>query len=201
MLLQFDVVNKGKQAVVIDINNIRNKLSGSHAPYPNGNTRFHYQFAGTKEQPLTKLTITLSKGTYELRNPSWYHCPASLLQEKEYQTVEPDIDLETENSLFAGTITMPETGYLVTSIPLQRGMQLYVDGKAMTPERVNLAFAGGYLSAGTHTVRLDFTPPGLYWGMGISLAGFFVYLGQLGYWYRRRAKEKGIKSEADRKSQ
>lgn len=201
LLLQFDVVNKGKQAVVIDINNIRNKLSGSHAPYPNGNTKFHYQFAGTKEQPLTKLTITLSKGTYELRNPSWYHCPASLLQEKEYQTVEPDIDLETENNLFAGTITMPEAGYLVTSIPLQRGMQLYVDGKAMTPERVNLAFAGVYLSAGTHTVRLDFTPPGLYWGMGISLAGFFVYLGQLGYWYRRRAKEKGIKSEADRKSQ
>ena len=201
LLLQFDVVNKGKQAVVIDINNIRNKLSGSHAPYPNGNTRFHYQFAGTKEQPLTKLTITLSKGTYELRNLSWYHCPASLLQEKEYQTVEQDIDLETGNSLFAGTITMPEAGYLVTSIPLQRGIQLYVDGKAMTPERVNLAFAGGYLSAGTHTVRLDFTPPGLYWGMGISFAGFFVYLGQLGYWYRRRAKEKGIKSEADRKAQ
>ena len=201
LLLQFDAVNKGKQAVVIDINNIRNKLSGSHAPYPNGNTRFHYQFAGTKEQPLTKLTITLSKGTYELRNLSWYHCPASLLQEKEYQTVEQDIDLETGNSLFAGTITMPEAGYLVTSIPLQRGIQLYVDGKAMTPERVNLAFAGGYLSAGTHTVRLDFTPPGLYWGMGISFAGFFVYLGQLGYWYRRRAKEKGIKSEADRKAQ
>ena len=201
LLLQFDVVNKGKQAVVIDINNIRNKLSGSHAPYPNGNTRFHYQFAGTKEQPLTKLTITLSKGTYELRNLSWYHCPASLLQEKEYQTVEPDITSKTGNSLFAGTITMPEAGYLVTSIPLQRGMQLYVDGKAMTPERVNLAFAGGYLSAGTHTVRLDFTPLGLYWGMGISLAGLLVYLGQLGYWYRRRAKEKGIKSEADRKSQ
>ena len=45
LLCQFDVENLTTKAVVIDINNIRNKLSGAFAPYPNGNNQFHYQFS------------------------------------------------------------------------------------------------------------------------------------------------------------
>lgn len=195
LMLQFDVVNQGNQAVVIDINTIRNKLSGRKAPYPNGNTQFHYQLTGTMEQPLSELTITFSKGTYEIQNLSWYRCPTALLQAKQYQPLEV-LGTEGRNlsdrtavmgyRMLTGTIAMSQEGYLVTSIPLQRGMQLYVDGKQTKLETVNLAFAGGYLSEGTHMVELIFIPPGLYWGIGISIGMLVIYLGQMGDWYRRK---------------
>ena len=64
LLLQFSVRSQNGEAVVIDINGIRNKLSGSSAPYPNGNDCFHYQFAPDQGEDVDKLKVTFSKGSY-----------------------------------------------------------------------------------------------------------------------------------------
>ena len=70
---------------------------------------------------------------------------------------------------------MPESGYLVTSIPLQRGMKLCVDGKEASPEQVNVAFAGAKLEAGNHQIRMTFVPPGYYAGLVVSILSVLGY--------------------------
>ena len=189
LMLQFDVERLGKRAVVIDINGVRNKLSGSSAAYPNGNTQFRYPLTGAEGQPLSELQVTFQKGEYLIRNIRWYSCSERLLQEKQYQTLTPLQSEEVpewmtgelgraseEKELLSGSVTLQKPGYLVTSIPLQNGMKLYVDGVETPLQRVNLAFAGAGLEAGRHEVRLTFAAPGKRLGIEISLLTVVIYM-------------------------
>lgn len=173
LMLQFDVERRDSKAVVIDMNQIRNKLSGSSAPYPNGNTRFHYQFSCSEGNGLEQLQIELSQGTYLIQNVHWYTCPKNLLQAKEYQSVasqEPE-----GNEILTCSVDMEEDGYFVTSIPFQRGMRLWVDGEEVPLLKVNLAFAGAPLEQGIHNIQLKFVPPGYYLGIAISILTILIY--------------------------
>ncbi|MDR3766440.1 MAG: YfhO family protein [Butyricicoccus sp.] len=179
LLLDFTVDNHTRRAVEITVNGIRNRLSNAAAPYPNGNDHFHYQISGA--DGVSELRITLTKGDYTIRDVRWQQCPLDLLTEQQITSVESS----SGEGLISGSLTMEEDGYLVTSIPLQHGMQLFIDGEETPIERVNLAFVGAKLSAGRHTVRLEFTPPGQQVGYGVSLLAFVLF----GFtWYRRKGK-------------
>ena len=168
LLCQFDVENLTTKAVVIDINNIRNKLSGAFAPYPNGNDQFHYQFSTDSDTGVDRLEITFSKGHYHLSDIRWYLYDQPLLTAKEYIPLTD-----------SGTVTAQSDGYLITSIPLQNGLEILVDGKTAELVKVNEAFAGTYLKKGEHTVEFRFTPPGKAAGCIVSTsasAGYVIYL-------------------------
>src|SRR5699024_8404152 len=90
LLLGFEVKNRTLGAVVIDINGIRNKLSGTFAPYPNGNSRFEYQFSPESGQGISKLSVTFSKGCYMISDIQWHLCPTELPGTKEYTPLTPD---------------------------------------------------------------------------------------------------------------
>ena len=168
LLCQFDVENLTTKAVVIDINNIRNKLSGAFAPYPNGNDQFHYQFSTDSDTGVDRLEITFSKGHYHLSDIRWYLYDQPLLTAKEYTPLTD-----------SGTVTAQSDGYLITSIPLQNGLEILVDGKTAELVKVNEAFAGTYLKKGEHTVEFRFTPPGKAAGCIVSTsasAGYVIYL-------------------------
>ena len=182
VLCQFKVENLTTQAVVIDINNIRNKLSGMFAPYPNGNDQFHYQFSADSSTGVDRLEITFSKGHYRLNDIQWYLYDQSLLNEKNYAPLTAD---HSTGSGSAGimdtkyTITAGNDGYLATSIPMQNGLEILVDGKPSDLVRVNQAFAGTYLEKGEHTIEFCFFPPGKTAGCAVSTAvsiGYVVYL-------------------------
>lgn len=166
LLLDFKVENQTKKAVVIDVNGIRNKLSGSGAPYPNENETFHYQLSGGADGSLARLTMTFESGSYILRDIRWHTFPKALLTEKRYTGVTPVA--VKGNGIFACTVTCEEDGYFVTSIPVQRGMGIRVDGKEAEVLTVNTAFAGTKLSAGAHMVEVTYTPPGLRIGYAVS---------------------------------
>lgn len=165
VLCEFQVRNHTTGAVVIDINNIRNKLSGMFAPYPNGNDRFHYQFSTDDETGVERLDITFSKGHYELTGFQWHLYDRALLQEQKITPVSR-----------SGTINAESDGYLVTSIPIQKGLKILVDGKEAELIEVNTAFAGVRLKAGIHTVNLQFTPPGKTAGCIMSSVCLAVYV-------------------------
>ena len=167
VLCQFKVENLTTQAVVIDINNIRNKLSGMFAPYPNGNDQFHYQFSADSSTGVDRLEITFSQ---------------SLLNEKNYAPLTADQSTGSGSTGIMDTkytITAENNGYLVTSIPMQNGLEILVDGKPSELVRVNQAFAGTYLEKGEHTIEFCFSPPGKTAGCAVSTAasiGYVVYL-------------------------
>lgn len=168
VLCEFQVRNHTSGAVVIDMNHIRNKLSGRFAPYPNGNDHFHYQFSTDAENGVDQLDITFSKGHYELTGFQWHLYDRTLLEEQSITPVSS-----------SGTINAETDGYLATSIPLQNGLEILVDGKKTEIVAINTAFAGVRLNAGIHTIEFRFSPPGKTAGCIISficLAGYVIVL-------------------------
>ena len=179
LLCQFGVENLTWDAVVIDINDVRNKLSGAFAPYPNGNNVFHYQFSDTSGQGITQLEITFSKGHYRLTDPRWYLFDQDLFANKEYTPLtpeEPDAGAGKDaEEILRGTVHADRSGYLATSIPRQNGLSILADGKEAELVTVNEAFAGIYLTEGEHTIEIRFSPPGKTAGILISLISAAVY--------------------------
>lgn len=181
LLLEFQVVNKGSHAVVIDINQIRNKLSGASAPYPNGNDTFHYQLSPNKADTLE---ITFSKGTYLLKNIQWSTLPKTIFSQKTFLPLKlysKELPADTNrlfeaDTLLSGTIETDTDGYFATSIPLQNGLKILVDGQSVPLLTVNEAFAGTELSKGTHTVQVLFYPPGRTAGCLLSITALIFYL-------------------------
>ena len=73
----------------------------------------------------------------------------------------------TDTSL-KGSISCDQEGWLFTSIPFDAGWKVLVDGKEQEPEKILDSFVGIWLSAGSHTVTLEYTPKGLIPGALIS---------------------------------
>lgn len=174
LLLDFDVINQGKSAVVIDINSMRNKLSGASAPYPNENDTFHYQLSDASGKGLDSLKLKFSKGKYFIKNITWHLYDEDLLSEKPYT---PVVSHETKDSeILSCTADAPEDGYFVTSIPLQKGMEITVDGENVPILKINRAFAGVKLEKGKHDIRVIFRAPGQKAGYAVSISCFLIYL-------------------------
>lgn len=184
LLLDFEVDNRGKNAVVIDINGIRNKLSGTSAAYPNGNDVFHYQLSTASERGMEKIKVTFSKGFYCLKNINWYSYDTENLSKKPYTKVElteSDTTSEEQTTENAGTLlhftaTADEHSCLVTSIPFQNGMEILVDGETVPIQKVNTAFLGAKLTEGSHEIRIVFHAPGQATGKFISLCSLILWV-------------------------
>lgn len=194
LLLDFSVKNMTRQAVVIDINTIRNKLSGAFAPYPNRNKQFHYQFSPESEydsgQGINTLEVTFSAGHYSINDINWHLYDQKLLTAKEYTPVKLESsvvsnfntvfsDSESSHSAFlvlSGMVAASSNGYLATAVPIQKGLEIYVDGKLQPTVCVNKAFAGTQLTEGTHRIDILFTPPGRNAGYIISILSAVGYI-------------------------
>lgn len=174
LLLDFEVENLGKHAVVIDMNQMRNKLSGTNAPYPNGNNTFHYQFSSSSQNGIDALDITFSKGKYILKNIIWHTYDMQNLSEKQYASVENQTTESGE--ILSCQASLDEDGYFVTSIPVQNGMEIWVDGKNVPILTLNQAFAGVQLTKGIHDIRVRFHAPGQMAGFFITIISFLIYL-------------------------
>ena len=109
-----------------------------------------------------------------------------MFQEKAWTAVEAlDCDT-TKNEILACKASADTDCWFVTSIPMQKGMKLYVDGVATELYTVNTAFAGAKLPAGEHEIRLCLTPPGMKAGIAISGLAGLVWLAILaGRGYRK----------------
>lgn len=191
LLLEFKVKRRGKDAVTIDINGIRNKLSGSGAAYPNKNNTFHYQFS--EEDGISSLKIKLAKGKYRISGVKWHSYPKKMLTAKNYSEVAPHT--VTDNEILSCTVRVWEDGYFVTSIPKQRGMELTIDGREVPVITVNGAFAGAEVPVGEHEIRLTFHPPGLKAGYFISAAAACYFAVDL--LIANRKKRKNAKAVGD----
>ena len=188
LLLGFQLKNQSMDAVVIDINGIRNKLSGRFAPYPNRNNHFNYQFSPGSDEGITDLSITLSKGHYMISDVQWHLYDQSLLTAKDYTPLTlssgtPGASGTGSSGRFhtvlSGTVTADQEGCLATSIPAQNGLEILVDGQPSEIITVNEAFAGTVLTEGTHEIEIRFSPPGKTAGILISIlaaAGYVIFL-------------------------
>ena len=176
LLISFDVDYSGKKDISITINGIRNRLSGSEAPYPNNNSTFHYMISGNED--ITQLKIRFSPGEYQIKNMTAYTIPLSAFSHP--GIVEFKEKATSGSQILNGSIDMPKDGYFVTSFTLCNGYKAFVDGKEVKPEQVNKAFIGFPIQKGAHEITLEFHAPGKALGILIScLAAAFLFLSAL----------------------
>jgi hypothetical protein len=93
--------------------------------------------------------------------------------------------------------TSPTGGLAVSSIAFTRGWRLAIDGLPASPLRVNAAFIGFLVPAGSHHAALEYRPAGWTWGLrlcGLTLIALLA-LGALPA-SRRRLGAKAARSEA-----
>lgn len=87
--------------------------------------------------------------------------------------------LEIDNRGFTSKVNMRRENLVFYAVPYERGWSVTVDGKAAEIERVNAGFMAVRVPKGEHTLRFDYTTPGLTVGIIISLlasAGLAAYV-------------------------
>lgn len=195
LVVRFQVKALSSAAVTITINGITNKLSGASAPYPNHNENFTYLLSSP--EPMQEFKIKTS-GSYEISDVHIYSMDASYLggrtiypleaaSEKEGGAVKDSEDGKRAGEVLSGNITMPENGWLITSLPIQPGYRAYVDGKLQEIETVNRAFVGFPLKEGSHAIQICYEPPLQRAGMAVSIMGWIVWGVRL-IWEKHRAR-------------
>lgn len=173
LLLSFDVDYHGTKDVDVTINGIRNRLSGSSAPYPNRNTTFTYMLWDREA-----LDIRFSRGNYKIQNVQAYTLPFSAIG---HPDIVPFICASSDKkSLLQGSISMEQDGYFVTSFAWAKGYQILVDGRRTEPVMVNKGFVGFPIKKGAHEVTVSFHAPGKRIGILLSCAAaLFLLLARL----------------------
>ena len=170
LILTFKVERTGPEAVTITIDGIRNKLSGSAAPYPNNNSTFTYILSSS--EAMDRFTIT-TEGRFHISDVCIYSLS---LDHFGLDTIYAFNAGETNKSqMLNGSITMPEDGYLITSYPIQNGYTAIVDGVLSEIKTVNKAFVGIPLKAGTHRIQILYQPPLRTVAAILSLMGSIIY--------------------------
>lgn len=159
LFLTFDVKNnKPSKDVTITVNGERNKLSAKSAAYYNENETFHYTSwiaPGTKEIP-----VEFGAGDYEISNIQAWSGTVDTNKANSLYSQPVSFSLQENGSTFKGSAAAEEDGWFVTSIPYDENFRLYVDGRQEKLHRVNTAFIGVPLTAGTHEIKLIYHAKG-----------------------------------------
>jgi len=91
------------------------------------------------------------------------------------------INTTSSDSLLTGTASVKSDGVMMLTIPYERGWSVYVDGQKQELRRVNYGFIGVNLSAGEHSIRVEYHCPYVMTGVMVSIGSgalmvLFVFL-------------------------
>lgn len=171
--------------VMIDVNNIRNKLTYTGWKYYNKNTEFYYCLSD--DAFIKRINYDFYSGKYNISDFSAYSMNYMLLKDIRKRLYDFEMKRCDGNSdVICGHIKNDESGFFVMSIPYDKGFTCYVDGKKTDIEKVDTAFMGFYLEKGEHDIRFEYRAPGKTAGIIMSIAGIIMYLIKLCLQYRRK---------------
>lgn len=164
-------------SIEMTINNVSNILTCRTWIYKNKNDTFHYLI---NDPIIDTLNIELKRGTYNITNIEAYILDYDELLT--YNTKIEAMDITSiKNDTITGTININEDGYLVTSIPYDKGFTIKIDDEVIETLKVNEAFLGAKLEKGVHKVTITYKSPGLDIGIIISIMGIIFFIINLIY--------------------
>lgn len=175
LYIQFNVKNhKSSKDVIVEISDIRNNLSAESHIYYNGNTTFTYVLKLEKNQK--EVLVKFGTGDYSISNIRSFLGNSSILEEDDlYQSAfSPNWSL-TKGNQICGKIHADREGYLITSIPYDKGFEIWIDGKKRNSEIVNTAFLGAVLPKGDHSITIVYHSPGIWLGKLFSCLGVILW--------------------------
>lgn len=180
LFLQFQIRNLKNADVSVWLEDVQNKLTAGGHIYYNGNSVFTY--AVLLEEGQEQAELCFGRGEYEISEPSCFlgSLPSCSAGTTDLSLYESSLCLDrerTQGNLIAGSIQVEQPGYFVTSIPYDEGFEIRIDGEPVVCERVNLAFLGCKIEAGTHAVKIIYHAPGAGVGKLLSLFGVILFAG------------------------
>lgn len=174
MVLSFDLTQTGNKEVTIQINGVKNKLSGSNAPYPNHNTHFTYVLSG---KDLAPLHIRKNTNEYVLKNVKCHIVDRKQLAELRHVYRPKAMACDSgSGGVFSGIVPMKTDGFFETTRPFRQGYHILVDGQEQQGQRNAGGFLCFPLKSGQHRIEISFTPPGYIAGLVISLISTVAFL-------------------------
>lgn len=184
-----EAINIGFQT---DGNDLSYKFRADDDRY--GSRQEDYVFnLGYHEKAINSCTITMSRaGMIQFENLKLYSQPmdnAELYSDALKANILENVVIDTNQ--VSGTVELEEDKLLVLSIPYQNGWTVYVDGEQTEAVRTNYMYIGIPLTAGAHTVELEFAIPGVKYALVImpSAVVLFIVL-SLGSVIRRKRKQR-----------
>lgn len=173
---------KGKE-VTIDINNIRNKLSGKSAAYPNHNNTFTWILSS--DEAIKTLNFVLSSGDYTL---SHWQCWSMDTDDWGNSTIKPLVTNQHKHQpqaagslVLNGNAVLNKSGYFCTSFPYRKGYKAFVNGIETPITCMNQTFVGIPLASGSHEISIFYCPPGKQAAIWISLISCLLFAGWVLY--------------------
>ncbi len=94
-----------------------------------------------------------------------------------------------KDSCITGTVSAQTDGYVMCMIPYENGWTVSVDGEEVKTQKGDLGFLAFPVRKGEHQLTITFHAPGLKAGAGASVVCWILYLGMVGYSYRRKKKQ------------
>lgn len=81
-----------------------------------------------------------------------------------------NIETNKDGHIFEGTINVNlDNSFIYTSIPYEKGMRVYIDGKEIRPNIILDSLLGFNVNKGIHTITIDYTPRGIKSGAIITI--------------------------------
>ena len=168
--------------------------------------QYHILYVGRFEKgQQLQLRMTLlsdannSKEKYAIvKNFFFYHFDETLFQQDINTLKDQQWELTSYSGrTLEGKITAKEGQIMMTSIPYEPGWTVWVDGQKVEHRELFQAMIGVELSAGEHTVKMSYTPPGLNVGLFLLVCGIACIV--MFYFYDRQHNEMLILIHENRK--
>ena len=134
---------------------------------------------------LSDVLTHTDKGAYYSGYESYYADSIARASKTVYNLTRTRTGVTAESSF-------EEDEFVFFSIPWEEGWSAYIDGEAVSLEKVNVGFMGLVVPAGHHDIELRYRTPGLAAGALATLGGsaaLGLYCG-LGYTIKSRKKKK-----------
>ena len=178
-----DPVEKGKMSwenkgdVRININGIKNTLCNPEWKYKNGNNFFEYVISDMSNE----LDIIITGGDVRISDIEAYALDTDKLTAASSGLIPFKADMSaTHGDVISGSISADYDGIAATSLVMNEGFSVSVDGKEVEPVRVNTAFLGFPVKSSSHKVEIRFKAPLLATGKAVSVFGIIMLLVCLG---------------------
>ena len=131
-------------------------------------THMIYEAIGTERGQSAVFSADNEGGNYTghayVCDGERYRAAIGKLKESQLEQVE------TDGSGLRGVIDAKRDGLLLLTVPANPGWRITVDGVETEQLTVGGVFAAMELTQGQHRVEMDFTPPGFWPGLAVSLA-------------------------------
>ncbi len=157
--------------VNVVLNNSKNVKTDVRSRYYNNNKLFTFFESANSE--VFKL---YSNTGATLKNIKVYFISDEEIEMLEGEFVKPtnlDVDL---NDSYEFDLDMKKGGLVATTIPFDKGYEIYIDGKKTDTILIDGSFIGANISSGNHRAKIIYKSPWKNWGLIVTLLSTIIFI-------------------------